>query len=320
MQSGWNRAGWLGVASLVAAGAAWAAAVKSDGAPTLKFTAGEALAQGDFRYIGGVYVDAKDRVYVGGDKQVAVYDAKGGKALQKWTVPLTRVEAVAVDKAGYVYVAGYAEGNKTQIIKLANDDSGKVQTQWGEAGSGPGQIAGMCGLGVTDQYVLLGDSRNRCVNRYDKEGKFVDALGKRTSNKMAGFSTCCGILDFGTDAAGNTYVGNLGAHRVEVLNPKGQPVAHWGQSGNGPKDFCGCCNPVSVAVAPNGVVFTSEKTIPRIKAFSAKEHKLLAVLGEGEFGAGCARLDIAVDSKLNVYGVDNTKNVVRVYHPPQKLN
>ncbi len=315
-----SRAGGLGVMSLMVAGAAWAATVKSDGAPTLKFSAGESLAQGDFRYIGGVYVDAKDRVYVAGDKQVAVYDAKGGKALQKWTVPLTRVEAVAVDKAGYVFVAGMGEGNKPQIVKLASDGSGKVQAQWGEAGSGPGQIAGMCGLGVTDQHVLLGDSRNRCVHRYDKDGKFVDDLGKRTSNKMAGFSTCCGILDFGTDAAGNVYVGNLGAHRVEVLNAKGQPVSHWGQSGDGPKDFCGCCNPVSVTVAPNGVVFTSEKTIPRIKAFSAKEHKLLAVFGEGEFGASCARLDIAVDSKLNVYGVDATKGCIRVYHPPQKVN
>ncbi len=314
-----SKAGWLWAASLVAGSAAWAGAVSSDGTPPLKFTAGEALAQGDFRYIGGVYVDAKDRVYVAGDKQVAVYAAKGGKALHKWPVPLMRTEAVAVDKAGYVFVAGFAEGNKPQVLKLANDDSGKVQAQWGEAGSGPGQIAGICGLGVTDQHVLLGDSRGRCVHRYSKDGKFVDDLGKRASSKMSGFSTCCSILDFGTDAQGNVYVGNLGAHRVEVLNPKGQPLAHWGQSGEGPKDFCGCCNPVSVAVAPNGVVFTSEKTIPRIKAFSAKEHKLLAVFGEGEFGSGCGRLDIAVDSKLNVYGVDSTKSIIRVYHPPQKI-
>ena len=315
-----RRAVWLWAASLVAGSAAWAGAAKSDGTPPLKFTAGEELAQGDFRHIGGVYVDAKDRVYVAGDKQVAVYEAKGGKALQKWTVPLTQVEAVAVDKQGFVFVSGYGESRTPQIVKLANDDSGKVLAQWGEAGSGLGQIAGMCGLGVNDQYVMLGDPSNHCIHRYNKDGKAVDDLGKRASSKMSGFSTCCGILDFGTDAQGNVYVGNLGAHRVEVLNPKGQPLAHWGQSGEGPKDFCGCCNPVSVAVAPNGVVFTSEKTIPRIKAFSAKDHKLLAIMGEGEFGSGCGRLDIAVDSKLNVYGVDSTKSIIRVYHPPQKLN
>ena len=319
MQAMMSRAGWLWAVGLVAGSAALAGAVSSDGTPPLKFTAGEALAQGDFRRIGGVYVDSKDRVYVAGDKQVAVYDAKGGKALQKWTVPLTLVEAVAVDKAGYVFVAGYGESRTPQIVKLANDDSGKVLAQWGEAGSGLGQIAAMCGLGVNDQYVLLGDPSNRCVHRYNKDGKSVDDLGKHAANKMSGFSTCCGILDFGTDAQGNIYVGNLGAHRVEVLNPEGKPLAHWGQSGEGPKDFCGCCNPVSVAVAPNGVVFTSEKDIPRIKAFSAKEHKLLAVFGEGEFGSGCGRLDIAVDSKLNVYGVDSTKSIIRVYHPPQKI-
>jgi hypothetical protein len=312
-----SRAGWLWVAGLVAGGAAWAG---SESTPLLKFTAGETLAQGDFRRIGGVYVDAKDRVFVAGDKQVAVYGAQGGKALQKWTVPLAQVEAVAVDKEGFIFVSGFADGRKPQIVKLANDDSGKVLAQWGESGSEPGQIAGMCGLGVTDDYVLLADPSNRCIHRYNKDGKAVDDLGKRAANKMSGFSTCCGILDFGTDAQGNTYVGNLGAHRVEVLNAKGQPLAHWGQSGDGPQDFCGCCNPVSVAVAPNGVVFTAEKTIPRIKAFSAKDHQLLAVFGEGEFGAGCARLDIAVDSKLNVYGVDENNGLIRVYHPPQKLN
>ena len=72
-----SRAGWLWVAGLVAGGAAWAG---SDSTPLLKFTAGEELAKGDFRHIGGVYVDAKDRIFVAGDKQVAVYNAKGGKA------------------------------------------------------------------------------------------------------------------------------------------------------------------------------------------------------------------------------------------------
>ena len=315
-----SRAGWLWVAGFVVGSATLARAVGSEGAAPLKFTAGAALAQGDFQYIGGVYVDAKDRVFVAGDKQIAIYDGQGGKALQKWPVPLARIEAVAVDKAGFVFVAGYDAGQKPQIVKLANDDTGKVQAQWGEAGSGMGQIAGMCGLGVNDEYVLLADPSNHCIHRYNKNGQAVDDLGKRTANRMSGFSTCCGILDFGTDAQGNIYVGNLGAHRVEVLNAKGQALAHWGQSGEGPQDFCGCCNPVSVAVAPNGVVFTAEKTIPRIKAFSAKEHKLLAVMGEGEFGSGCGRLDIAVDSKLNVYGVDSTKNIIRVYHPPQKIN
>ena len=319
MKTMWGKAGWLWAASLVTAGAAWAGAASNGDTAALKFTAGEALAQGDFRYIGGVCVDAQDRILVGGDKKIAVYDAQGGKALQKWTVPLGRVEAVAVDKQGNIFVAGYAD-SQPRILKLANDDSGKVMAQWGESGSGPGQLAYLCGLGVTDQHVLVGDPKNRCIHRYDKDGKWVDDLGKRASNRMSGFSTCCGILDFGTDAQGNIYVGNLGAHRVEVLNAKGQAVAHWGQSGDGARDFCGCCNPVSVTVAPNGVVFTAEKTIPRIKAFSAKEHKLLAVFGEGEFGSGCARLDIAVDSKMNVYGVDSTKNVVRVYHPPQKIN
>jgi hypothetical protein len=49
-----------------------------------------------------------------------------------------------------------------------------------------------------------------------------------------------------------------------------------------PEDFVGCCNPVNLAIAPDGKVITAEKMISRVKIYEP-DGKLLAVIVLSEF-------------------------------------
>jgi hypothetical protein len=47
---------------------------------------------------------------------------------------------------------------------------------------------------VVDDYVLIADARDRCIRRYDREGAFLNSIGK--DNRMKGFKIPNGALDF----------------------------------------------------------------------------------------------------------------------------
>lgn len=253
----------------------------------------------------------KDLIYACDSNSVKVFD-KDGKIIYNWTAPSPST-CIAVDEKGFVYVAG----SDCKISKFSNDNSGKVLIYWGESGSGEGQIAKPSGIATHKNFVLVADSKNRCIHKYTTDGKFQMDIGKE-KGKNGMFATCCGILDFCVDNKGNIYVANLGAHRVETCNIKGRNTRHWGKAGKEDEDFCGCCNPTNIAVAANGNIITTEKTIPRVKIYSPRGRKLLAIMGVGSFDKNCANMDVAVDSDSNIYVVDNRANCIRVFSLPQQ--
>lgn len=276
----------------------------------LEFEKTRDIGEGQFNGLTGICV-FKDQIYACDSSSVKVFD-KDGKILYNWTAPSSPT-CIAVDEKGFVYVAG-SDG---KISKFSSDNSGKLLISWGESGSGEGQIAGPSGIAVYKDFVLVSDSKNRCVHKYKTDGKFQMDIG-REKGKNGIFSTCCGILDFCVDNKGDIYVANLGAHRVESCNIKGRNTRHWGKAGKSDEDFCGCCNPTNIAVAGNGNIITTEKTIPRVKIYSPRGRKLLAIMGVGAFDKSCANMDVAVDSNSNIYVVDNKANCIRVFSSPQK--
>lgn len=268
------------------------------------------IGEGQLNGLTGVCI-FKDQVYACDSNSVKVFD-KDGKILYNWSAPSSPT-CIAVDEKGFVYVAG----SDCKISKFSNDNSGKVLIYWGESGSGEGQIARPSGIAVYKDFVLVADSKNRCIHKYKTDGKFQMDIG-REKGKNGIFSTCCGILDFCVDNKGNIYVANLGAHRVESCNIRGKNTRHWGKAGKSDEDFCGCCNPTNIAIAGNGNIITSEKTIPRVKIYSPKGRKLLAIMGTGCFDKNCANMDVAADSESNIYVVDNMANCIRVFSFSQK--
>jgi hypothetical protein len=270
------------------------------------------LGKGDFRGIGGVCVDHKDNIYVVGAKLLKIYDP-AGKETKSIKLDI-QASGVAVSEKGDIFVCGVSDGARVArtpaVVKY--DASGDEKARWADNLKDP------TGIAVYKNFVLVADSQAAAIHKFDTEGKFVADIGSRPGAKRGMFSTCCGILDFGVDSAGNLHVGDLGGHRVVTYSIDGKRGDFWGKHSNAEEDFCGCCNPVSVAVAKNGVVITAEKTIPRVKVYSAGGKKLLAVVGLKDFDKNCGSIDLAIDSKMRILAVDDGANCVLVFDPPAK--
>jgi hypothetical protein len=249
------------------------------------------------------------------------------KLVREWSLPFAAF-AVAMDGKGAVYAVGVDaeafqkaanEAMKTrkplqyppiQLASLGVDKDGKpavLQTwQLDKA------VKAVHSMKLAGGTLLIGESApGRCIHKINA------ADGKYLGKVVCPISTCCGILDFDVDGKGNVVVANLGQHRVSVtdINGDGKSIVNWGASGDAADKFCGCCNPVSVAVLPDGKIVTSEKTITRIKVYSADGKTLLANVSAKEMGTACGALGVAVDGKGNIYAVDSQSSSVRILTP-----
>ena len=99
-----------------------------------------------------------------------------------------------------------------------------------------------------------------------------------------------------------------------VRNPlDGAPVAKFGKFGLlNAEDFVGCCNPVNVAIAPDGGIVTAEKVAARVKVFD-RDRSLLAVIGPEHFDPMCRHIHIAVDSTGRIVAADPERRTIAVF-------
>ena len=254
----------------------------------------------------------KDHVYALSGKTVTMYDSKGA-SVKTWTLPETiKATAIAVDANGVMFVGGQtAEG--MAVVKLKTDDTAAVEATWKVPG-------GMTNLKAGKDGVFVSDYAARCIRMLDaKTGKLVRTIGQDKSGKPNGmFATCCGILDFAIDKNNRLVVGNLGQHRVTICSSTGAVASAWGASGEKPADFCGCCNPVSVAVTADGKVITAEKTIPRVKVYGAGGRPLLAMSAAGQFPPSCGKLPVVTDAEGTIYALDFSTGKIKVFKMPGK--
>ncbi len=255
----------------------------------------------------GIAIDREDRVYLCGEPGVRVVDANG-KLLREWAMPKP-ARCIAVDDGGIVYV-----GEATRIRKFSPE--GKALASWGDEGKAPGQLLAVRGIAASASQVFVADAGNRCIHRFDTNGKFIDDFGRR--DMAAGYpGIICPspYLDCAIDAHGRLYVPNPGMLRVEVFSLDGARLRHWGKPTallSRPGGFFGCCNPTNIAVLSDGRVVTGEKIAGWVKVHAA-DGKLLALIGPAPFSPRPLGLDVAADSRNRIWVADPGDGKVKVF-------
>ncbi|MGA2864383.1 MAG: hypothetical protein ABSF95_07830 [Verrucomicrobiota bacterium] len=258
-------------------------------------------------------VGPEDRLYIAASNGVSVLD-RAGAQLDEIALPApARCVAVATD--GTVY-AGLRE--HVEVF----DRKGQRLAAWGS----PGKKAWLTGLAVAGQDVFVADAGNRVVLHYDKSGQLAGRIGEKNKDRhIPGLIVPSPYLDVAVARDGLLRVNNPGRHCVEVYTVKGDLEFAWGKPGAGIEGFCGCCNPVAVALLADGRYVTCEKGLPRVKIYSASGAFESVVVGPESLPenarAGALKdtsdgllggLDAAVDSQGRIYVLDLVAADVRV--------
>jgi len=257
-----------------------------------------------------------DSLYIATSTGVDILHRTGAKLAQISTASAARCVAAAED--GTVYI-----GLRTHVEVF--DRQGRQLSTW-EAPTKKTWFTGLC-VGAND--VFAADSANRVVFRYDRSGKLAGRIGEKSQERnIPGLIVPSPYLDVKLGLDGLLRVNNPGRHSVQVFTPAGDLEFSWGKPSLAVDGFCGCCNPVGLALFSDGRCVTCEKGVPRVKVYSAERSFESVVAGpelfreNGRPGQVSDRsdgtlggLDATVDSQGNVYILDLVAGDVRVMKP-----
>ena len=260
-----------------------------------------------------IVIGPEDRVYIAAGSSVSVLDRDGMRINDIGLGAAARCVAVAGD--GTVYA-----GTRDHVDVF--DPNGKRLATW----DSPGKGTWFTGLAVGENDVFAADAGRRVVLRYDKSGKLAGRIGEKNKERnIPGLIMPSPYLDVKLGRDGLLRVNNTGRHRVETYNPSGDLELSWGKPSYAIEGFCGCCNPVGLALLPDGRCVTCEKGLPRVKVYSTEGIFESVVAGAESFvenakatfvkGTEDCRLgglDAAVDSQHRIYVLDLVANDVRV--------
>jgi len=256
----------------------------------------------------GIAVGAEDRLYVAGDKAVRCFDA-GRLGDRGNEFAAADPQRVAVNQAGAVFVA---MRDHVEVF----DDAGKRQAAW----ETPGKDALLTCVAAGDADAFVADAGALAVLRYDAGGRLVNRItgppGRGTAADKAddeGFIVPSPYFDVALASKDRLWVANPGRRRVELYTFDGNMLAHWGNASFKIEGFCGCCNPIHIAVLPSGHLVTSEKGLPRVKVYTPKGELASVVAPPAAFAEGTTGLDVAADSRGRIWVLDPFARKVRLF-------
>jgi hypothetical protein len=259
-------------------------------------------------------VDSKGSVYLAGDKAIRIF-AQSGDRLGEVKLDNTP-RCLTVTANGTIY-AGMKE--HVEIY----DAQGKQKARWDSLG----QNAILTSIAVSEDNVLVADAGNRIVIRYDTSGDIINKIGRKDSfRNTPGFVIPSPYFDLAMSKDGLLRVVNPGRLRIEAYTLDGDIEFWWGSPTAAIEGFCGCCNPVNIAVLADGGFVTCEKGLVRIKVYNSEGSFVGVVAGPEQFGAGgtskicmlpeecqTSGFDVAVDSEGRVFVLDTVDNIVKVF-------
>jgi hypothetical protein len=252
------------------------------------------------RFLAGIAVGSRDQIWTLADDEVSAFEADGA-FIRSWKLS-QRAACLSIGPDGRVYV-----GSRGRVDIY--DERG--HPVGGFPAGDPAKPAFVSCIRVFGDEILVGDTGVRFIRRYTPSGREVGEIGAQA--KTGGFMLPNGFLDFAVDQQGVVYAADSGRHQVTSWTLDGSPRGRFGRFGqHNLEDFSGCCNPVNIALTPDGKVVTGEKATARVKVYEP-DGALLAAIGTEHFDARCTHLFLAVDSTGRILVADPVRGEVKVF-------
>ena len=237
----------------------------------------------------GMAIDAGGKLYAFHRSEVPIVELdRSGKILKMWGEKLFAwPHGIRVDRFGNLWITdGQARnGVGQQVFKYSAD--GKLLLTLGTRGvrgEGPDTFGGPCDVAVAangDIFVADGHQNSRVV-KFDKDGTFIKAWGKR-GDQPGEFNLPHTIV---IDSRGRVLVGDRSNNRIQVFDQDGNFIEQWTQFGT----------PSGMYVAPDDTLYVVDYNVKKgVFVGSAMDgsvrYKIDDAVAEG----------VAVDTDGNIY-------------------
>jgi hypothetical protein len=238
---------------------------------------------------------------------------------------------VATDKKLHIYNPDHSPNNsfavKEQPYSLAAQTTEKLYVAFREhiaiysakgtllkTWSSLGEKGFITSIAVNATHVIAADYGNKQIWLYDLQGNLIRFIGLKSGHRHAeGFKIPSPYFDVHFASNGSIWAANPGMHRLENYSLDGTLKSHWGKPSMALEGFSGCCNPTHFTQLPNGQFITVEKGLVRIKVYSKTGAFSSVVAAPDSFQEGLTGVNLAVDSKGQIYAVDRFKKQVRIF-------
>ena len=234
-------------------------------------------------------------------------------------------ESIDVAADGTIYCGG--QGKLAKLSKegkiMATADipaAAKMDIAPRRGRAGPGRKQKVSGIAVGDKDLFVAFGAGWSLYAKSKLVRFD--LGLKNPKLLAeGLRGCCQRCDIVVQK-GVVYLAENSAHRVVQFDREGKILGKWGRrSRTGLAGFGSCCNPMNLCFGSNGVLYTAESGLARIKRYdvSGKFLSLVGYVGTkrftraGHLAASCSNIavDVTPDGK-RVYVMDYQNKIIRV--------
>jgi DNA-binding beta-propeller fold protein YncE len=254
----------------------------------------------DAKRLRGLAVGADDRIYVLDRFKILVYESNGNFVRDYELDRAPHCAAFGADK-NLLYLG---LGRRVGVLNLATD---KV-TEWRDLG----EQALTASIAVGDKTLMVGDSGSRTMWVFTLTGEELARISNEGAAEGEGNAPS---VHFDVARAGdNTFwATDAGRHAVIHYSSTGMVLGRWGKQGEAIEDFGGCCNPVHLAVFPDGRLLIVEKK-PDLVKVAFPDGKLDCVVAPPtDFIFKTFIADAAVDSKGRVLVLDPKQDQVRIF-------
>ncbi len=176
-----------------------------------------------------------------------------------------------------------------------------------------GEKALIASIAVSPEAVYAADAGDKNVVQYDSGGRLVRFITLKTGDGGSGFLVPGVCFDVAAGVDGSLWAVDPGRRRVCRVSPTGEILAAWGKTSTALDGFYGCCNPVNVALFPDGSFAVQEKGLLRIKLYGRTGAFQGVVAGPKSFHPSLSSLDLAVGPDGTVYAADSHLKTIRVF-------
>ncbi len=249
----------------------------------------------------GIAVDANDRIYAGGGRELTVLTPQGTEVRRIETTG--DITCLALDENKNLYVG---LGNVVQVY----DEAGRKTATFD--GIQPESI--ITSIAAGGGNVFVADAARRVVLRFAADGTLKQIIDGKVNGDETGFVVPSPCFDVAIGQGQTLWIVNPGRHRLEEYNFYGERINVWQRDAGMAVDaFCGCCNPSHIVRLSNGSLVTSEKGIPRVKVYTRRGDFVGVVAAPDQFDRNTPASDLAVDSRDRVLVADPARIQVRVF-------